>query len=213
MTLREAWTQFVAAEDYEAHMAAIGQAQANASLVGELFEAASPRAGSRVLIAGAGSGQIFDWLPPQTFVPHALTCSDINAAFLKRLGRRCACQTVVDDIEDSRLEPGFSVAIVVLVLEHVEWRKALASLARLRPERVIVVIQRNPPGELPARERAGTMRIFASQVRSHPIEASALEAELIGLGFMPQLARERAVADGKTMVGLLFAATAEGSCG
>jgi hypothetical protein len=43
MTLREAWTRFVAAEDYETHMAAIGQAQANASLVAELVPPRRPR--------------------------------------------------------------------------------------------------------------------------------------------------------------------------
>ncbi len=155
MTLREAWTRFVAAEDYEAHMAAIGQAQANASLVAELVAAAAPPPGSRILIAGAGTGQMFEHCAPELFRGCRLICSDINPAFLERLGARCECQTVVDDIEDSRLEPGFSLVIVVLVLEHVEWRKALASLARLRPEYVLVVIQRNPEGPLPHRRAGG----------------------------------------------------------
>ncbi len=204
MTLREAWTRFIAAEDYETHMAAIGQAQANGSLVAELFAAAAPPAGSRVLIAGAGAGQMFEYCSPDTFRAYQLVCSDINPAYLKRLRTRCECQTVVDDIEDSLLVPGFSVIIVVLVLEHVDWRKALASLSRLRPEQVMAVIQRNPEGELPHRERIGTMRLFGTEIEPKLIEASELIAEFERLGFRLRLQQERPVADGKTMAGYLF---------
>jgi SAM-dependent methyltransferase len=207
MTLREAWTQFISAEDYERHMATIGQAQANASLVAELFSAAAPPAGSRVLIAGAGTGQMFECATPDAFRPYALVCSDINPVFLDKLRGRCECRTVVDDIEDSRLDPGFSVVIVVLVLEHVDWRKALVSLARLRPGHVIVVIQRNPPGELPHRELVGTMGVFGGEVGTKLIQPPALIEEFERLGFRLRLARERAVADGKTMLGFLFAVT------
>jgi hypothetical protein len=35
--LREAWTKLIGIDDYEAHMALTGQAQANAELVTELF--------------------------------------------------------------------------------------------------------------------------------------------------------------------------------
>jgi hypothetical protein len=205
MTLREAWTRHIAAEDYEAHMAEIGQAQANASLVLELLAAAAPEPGSRVLIAGAGTGQMFDCSGTEPFRPYRLTCSDINAGYLDKLRARCECETVVDDIEDSRLLPGFSVIIVVLVLEHVDWRKALASLARLKPGRVLVVIQRNPEGPLPPRERIGTMRLFGTEIHTGPVPAPDLVTEFERLGFGLKLQRERPVDDGKTMVGLLFA--------
>lgn len=207
MTLREAWSRFVAADDYETHMAAIGQAQANASLAAELVAAAAPPPASRILIAGAGTGQMFEYCAAELFRGCTLICSDISPAFLDRLRARCECQTVVDDIEDSRLEPGFSLIIVVLVLEHVEWRKALASLARLRPGHILVVIQRNPEGALPYRERIGTMRLFGSEVEPNLIPSSALVEEFERLGFRLKLQRERPVADGKAMVGLLLAVT------
>jgi SAM-dependent methyltransferase len=206
MTLREAWTRFVTAEDYEQHMAAVGQAQANASLVTELLDAAAPPAGSRVLIAGAGTGQIFEYCPPALFGRFRLTCSDLNPAFLERLRSRCPCTTAVDDIEDSRLDPGFSLIVVVLVLEHVDWREALASLARLRPERIAIVIQRNPEGPLPHREHVGTMRLFGKEVEPKLLDARELVAELARLGFGLLVESERPVLDGKTMVGLLVSA-------
>jgi len=206
MTLREAWTRFIAAEDYETHMAAIGQAPANASLVAELVAAAAPPPASRILIAGAGTGQMFEFCAPELFRGYELTCSDISPAFLEKLRARCKCRTVVDDIEDSRLEPGFSLIIVVLVLEHVEWRKALASLTRLRPDRILVVIQRNPQA-LPHRELKGTMRLFDGEIEPNLIRPAALVEQFAHLGFRLVLQRERTVADGKAMVGLLVAAT------
>jgi len=205
MTLREAWTEFIVADDYEQHMAAIGQAQANALLVAELVAAAQPQTGSRVLIAGAGTGQMFEYCPAGLWDAFDLTCSDLNPTFLRKLRSRHACTTALDDIEDSRLDPGFSLIVVVLVLEHVDWRKALASLARLRPERVAIVIQGNPEGRLPQRERPGTMRLFGTELNPKFLDAGEIVAEFARRGFALRSQAERPVPDGKTMAGLLFA--------
>jgi hypothetical protein len=94
---------------------------------------------------------------------------------------------------------------VVLVLEHVDWRKALASLARLRPERVAIVIQRNPEGRLPQRERPGTMRMFGTELNPKFLDAGEVVAEFARCGFALRSQAERPVPDGKTMAGLLFA--------
>ena len=51
--LRRAWTCIVTADDYEEHMAAIGQAQAAAELTQHLVRSASLQPGSRITIAGA----------------------------------------------------------------------------------------------------------------------------------------------------------------
>src|SRR5882757_5614499 len=122
MTLREAWTTQVTAEDYEAHMARIGQAEANAGLLYDLFAEAAFMPGSRILIAGAGTGQMFDFLPADFLAGYGVTCSDINPAFLEKLSIRYPCETVIDDIENSQLELGWGAIAVVLVLEHVDWR-------------------------------------------------------------------------------------------
>jgi hypothetical protein len=60
--LRRACTEIVTPEDYDEHMAAVGQAQAAVALVAEAIRDADPRPGSRVLVAGAGTGQMFDFL-------------------------------------------------------------------------------------------------------------------------------------------------------
>jgi SAM-dependent methyltransferase len=206
MTLREAWTTRVTAEDYEAHMARIGQAETNAALLLDLFEGAALPCGARVLIAGAGTGQMFGYLPSDFLAGCAVTCSDVNPAFLETLRGRYACDTVIDDLEDSQLPPGWDAIAIVLVLEHVDWRRAVQSLARLRPGRLLLIVQRNPanvaaavtPGRMPP----GTMRVFAGEAPPHLVPVPELLDALAGQGFTLEREEARPVQDGKSMIGL-----------
>jgi hypothetical protein len=86
--LRVAWTQIVTAEDYDEHMAAVGQAQAAAVLTVELIQKAALHEGSRLVIAGAGTGHMFDFLNIDLFRPFRLICTDLNPTFLVRLRAR-----------------------------------------------------------------------------------------------------------------------------
>jgi SAM-dependent methyltransferase len=206
LTLREAWTTRVTAEDYEEHMSRIGQAEANALLLEEMLR--DVPAGARVLIAGAGTGQMFGYLPADFLAGRQVICSDVNPLFLAKLRGRFACQTVVDDIEDSQLTPGFGAIAVVLVLEHVDWRRAVESLCRLQPERLVLIVQRNPadvsaavtPGRLPP----GSMRVFAEETPPHLVPVGELKEKLGGLGFEVVREEARAVQDGKFMLGLVL---------
>src|SRR5271157_1488699 len=125
--LYRAWTQVVTADDYERHMAAIGQAQAGAELTRHIIQSAHPPHGGRVAIAGAGTGQMFDFLDPALLRPFHLTCSDLNPAFLTRLRKRLnrhalAAEILEDDIERTALEPGPDLLLATLLLEHIDWR-------------------------------------------------------------------------------------------
>ena len=93
------WRADITAEDYERHMAGTGQPQANADLLAELFRERPPAPGADVLFAGAGTGQIFDDFPVEVLEPYTVTCTDINADFLRRLVERFPCKIAVDDIE------------------------------------------------------------------------------------------------------------------
>jgi SAM-dependent methyltransferase len=206
MTLREAWTTRINADDYEAHMARIGQAEANAGLLSELFLAADLARGARVLVAGAGTGQMFNYLPADFSASLRLTCSDVNPLFLQRLRTRCACETVVDDLENSQLTPGWDAVAVVLVLEHLDWRRAVLSLARLQPDHLLLIVQRNPANVTaavtPGRTPPGTMAVFAEDAPPHLIAVDELIAELSVHGFVVNRVESRAVQDGMPMVGL-----------
>jgi len=133
-------------------MAKVGQAQANAQLVADWLHHSRPKLNSSVLFAGAGTGQMLDLLPPEILFPYRVTFTDINSEFLKRLESRLKNQqaglhfrVLVDDVERSNLPTDFTLAIAVLVLEHVDWHQAVASLCRLSTSKVFVVIQQNPP--------------------------------------------------------------------
>lgn len=206
LPLRHVWTAALRPEDYEAHMAAIGQAQANAEHIRDFVITCPP--GSRVLIAGAGTGQMFDTVPPGVFSHVRAVFSDINPRFLAFLRTRhpeAAC--VADDLECSALRGPFHAACAVLVLEHIDWQKGLDSLVSLEPRLLFLVVQRNPADMAtavsPSRRLPGTMEVFSE---THPELRDPLEitAHLRPRGYALLEERPRPVADNKTMLGLLY---------
>jgi Methyltransferase domain len=209
-TVREAWCGYIDAGDYDAHMARNGQAQANARLVESLL-ARYPPPGHRLLIAGAGTGQWLE-LGDSLVSRFQTTCTDINGAFLARLSARAArsgreVETVIDDLEDTRLPASFDAAVIVLVFEHIDWRRGIASLARLGVERAVVIVQENPADQpslvASANEPVGTMRVFVSM---HPkaVPVEELEEAFRSQGFGCMGTEIAAVPDGKRMIGAVF---------
>lgn len=211
--LREAWTSVIRAEDYEEHMAAVGQAQVNAELVAKYFRMQAPAEGASVLFLGGGTGQMFDFISPLILLPYQTTFADINGSYLERLSERLRAvaglryTTVVDDVEKTGLAPGFDAVLAVLLLEHVDWRKAVSTIAHLATERAFAIIQENPAALAtaitPTREITGTMKIF-TQVHPTLIPRKKLEAEFARNGFAPSYAAEKIVADGKKMLAVGF---------
>ncbi|HXB53934.1 MAG TPA: hypothetical protein VN461_04065 [Vicinamibacteria bacterium] len=211
--LREAWMSLVKAEDYEAHMAEAGQAQANAILVVEYLRLQPTERGASLLFVGAGTGQMFDFAPPTFLLPFATTFADINREYLQRLAARLEPveglrhTELLDDIEESRLTGGFKVVLGVLVLEHVAWRRAVSTMCRLAEERAFIVIQENPPTLATAitlnRPLVGTMNVFR-ECGPVLIPRSEVEAEFQRQGFAPSYFAERLVADDKRMLALGF---------
>lgn len=206
ISLREVWQRRLAATDYEQHMAAIGQAQANAEHIAEF--AAHCRPGARLLIGGAGTGQMFDYLPEGALEHLRVVYSDLSEAFLKRLReRRPAAVCVCDDLERTALAGPFDAVCAVLVLEHIDWQLGLRTLAGLGAERVMVVVQVNPPeittAVTPARELPGTLRAFA-HVDAHLLNPDAVIGELERLGYGMAERRAKCVCDNKIMLALGF---------
>lgn len=194
-------------------MAAIGQAQANAELVKDFFERSASAPGYRVLFAGAGTGQWLEFTPPDFLYGLSVTFADINVAYLNLLSSRLskfpklAAEFRVDDIEASSLPAGFGVAIAVLVLEHVDWKKAVRTLCRLCSGTILAIIQENPPAlssaMTPSRPVAGSMSVF-QEVHPTLLSKSELTAEFAAHGFFQKAQTERTVLDDKRMVALEF---------
>jgi hypothetical protein len=202
--LRFAWSVHIEPDDYEAHMASVGQAQANAKLLAELFDDYPPPSGARVHIAGAGTGQYFDYWPPSVLAPYDVLFTDINPIFLLSLTARAQglrCTIRIEDIEEPAVGASFDLTVAILVLEHVDWRRAVSALCA-RTDRAFVVIQENPP-DPPARELRGTMDILRES-RPHLIPRAELIAAFQQERFTLTRTSTREVPDGKRMTGLDF---------
>ena len=218
--LREAWTTKIRAEDYDFHMASVGQAQANAQLITDWLSSNAPKRNSSVLFAGAGTGQVFDYLPTRILSPYIVTFTDINSDYLKRLESRLKSQgrlrfrIIMDDIERSKLSAEFASAVAVLLLEHVEWHLAVATLCKLSTDSVFVVVQENPPEMARAvsdgQPLAGTMAIFR-EIQPALLSRRELVKEFDRYNFSLVRSREATVLYGKKMVGLGFAKNASDS--
>jgi hypothetical protein len=212
--LRQAWTSAIDPDDYDTHMQSIGQGPVNADLAREMIERHPPREGRALLVAGAGSGQMFDFVDSGFLFDYDVTFSDISQPFLDALQPRLdfaglgRSRIILDNLERTVLQGPFAGALVVLVLEHLDWRAALASLNKIVTDVLWIVIQRNPPSMTtavtPGRTLPGTMAVVCETVHPHLVPEPELIAELAALGFEQTECAERPVDDGKVMVGYVF---------
>jgi hypothetical protein len=211
-SLRVAWTQIVTGEDYDEHMAAVGQAQAAAALTAEMIRDAGLRAGSRLVIAGAGTGQMFEFLNPALFRPFELACTDLNPTFLARLRERLVRRDVsalifADDIEQTALVEGPDFLLAALLLEHINWHKGVEVIAALRPAACGIIIQENPAGMTSAvtpgrRIPASLAALQIAQPKLVPYDELLSAFETRGYRCARTYARE--VADGKRLISTLW---------
>jgi SAM-dependent methyltransferase len=211
--LRHAWTQIVTAEDYEKYMAAVGQAQAGAALTEYIIQSAKPPVGGRVVIVGAGTGQMLDFLDPAIFRPFRIICTDLNPRFLdrlqERLDRHGLSPTVLqDDIEHTALDPGPDLVLATLLLEHIDWRLSVEVFAELRPTACGIIIQENPPGMTstvtPGRRIPPSVSRALATTQATLAPHDELLAAFAARGYLCKSRCARQVADGKQLIALLF---------
>jgi hypothetical protein len=211
--LRHAWTEIISADDYEAHMAAIGQAQAAAALTEWLLRESKLRPGSRITIVGAGTGQMFDFLDASHFVPHELTCADLNPVFLTRLRERLTknglrAAIAQDDLENTRLPPQADLLLATLLLEHIDWRAGVRSICGLSPRMCGLIMQVNPPDMVsavtPGRALPPSIRAASDIWRPVLLSAVELISSFETFGFSCQRQNSLGVADRKELQALLF---------
>jgi hypothetical protein len=211
--LRRAWTEIVTPEDYEEHMARIGQAQAGADLTRSLIETARPRRGARIMFAGAGTGQMLDFLDPCLLRSFRLTFTDLNARFLECLKRRLAqfdltAEIIEDDFENTALEPGADLLIATLLLDHIEWRRGVATISGLHPAACGIIIQENPPemksAITPGRVLPRSIAEAASQAHPTLVPYEQLVEAFAAHGYQRSDTSSRDVADGKCLISVLF---------
>lgn len=216
--LRRAWTEVVTADDYERHMAAIGQARAAAELTAWAVRSAALTAGSSVTVAGAGTGQMLDFLDPEVLRPYRLTFGDLNRVYLARLQERLtrhglAAEVVEDDFEQTRLGAGPDLLLATLLLEHIDWRRGVEAIGRVHPRWCAIVRQENPPGMAtavtPGRQVPPSIERAMATARAALVGGEELVEAMAAREYGLRAEEAREVADGKRLVGGLFAALSQ----
>ena|SRR5579885_1843576 len=211
--LRRAWTEIVTPDDYEEHMARIGQAQAGADLTRHLIETSRPPFGARILFAGAGTGQMLDFLDASVLRPFRLVFTDLSTSFLERLKRRLrqlelTAEVIEDDFENTALQPGPDLLIATLLLEHIDWHRGVDTISALRPAACGIIIQENPPemksAITPGRVLPRSIAEASSQAHPVLVPYDELVPAFGACGYEMTDTASREVADGKRLIAVLF---------
>ena len=199
-------------------MAAIGQAETNAHLVRDLLVACGLEKGTRLLFAGAGPGQMFDYVDGAFLKQCEMTFTDINPEFLSLLAERLRAagldqaKTVLDDLENPVVESSFDWIVLVLVLEHVKWRPVLEALSRNAKSGFVMIIQKNPEdmksAVAPNRVLPPSLQEAMKGEHAELLDSEELTDFLSNLGFQLEQEDRRQVADEKQMCGFVFKRTA-----
>jgi hypothetical protein len=209
---REAWLDIVEPSDLDSHMASVGQAEANAAIVKEMFTYLPLSPKSKLLIHGCGTCQMFDYVDPSVFGDVDATFADFSSKMLdvarRRLGRFyiSSGRVLIDDIECSSLQGTYDASLLVLVLLHVNWKKALESIIRLGVS-FLYIIEQAQEGVF---SMTSTPHVLPSMCRFNEAVAPVLVSrdELVDFlgtrSFNVLWSTEREVPGNKSMIGLVF---------
>jgi len=208
---KKAWIEIVKAEDLDNHLKAIGQAEANASLVKEMFKE-FPLNG-KLLVPGCGTGQLFDFVSPEDFGKTEFVFTDVNKEFLDKLEERMSrfshveFSSRIDDIEESKLKEKFEGILLILLLQHIDWKKGLTQMLSFSPKRLYFIIQEPPENGRAVnteRELPESIREFCKHCSIELVQKKALSGELKKHGFKLLAEYSKSVPDEKRMLALVF---------
>lgn len=210
---RKGWMEIISVEDLDTHMANIGQVQANAQIVKEMFNDYPLEKGSKLIIPGCGTGQIFDYMTPSNLGDIEMILTDINPSYLSKTQERLnkfpgtKYQTQVDDIERTQMKSGYNAALIVLVLQHVEWEKALDSMLDLSIPRFYIIEQEQDLSQHAITKRKDLPRAwkkYAEIANPQLVPRKDLIDYMKDKGYDMTKIYEKGVPDNKTMAGFVF---------
>ncbi len=210
---RKGWTEIISPQELDNHMANIGQAEANAGIVKQMFKDHPLESGSKLVVPGCGTCQLFDYIIPSDLGKIELFFTDINPSYLSKVKERLAkfpgtkYHTIIDDIEKTRLKGKYEGALIILVLQHVEWKKALDSICNLRASKLYVIEQEQDPTQhtvTKSRQLSDSIRKYAEIANPQLIPRKEL-VEYVGRKKYVIVGKyEKEVPDNKIMYGFVF---------
>jgi SAM-dependent methyltransferase len=210
--LKKAWKEIVTPEDLDTHMEYVGQAKANAFLVESMLTDFTLSKNSSLSVPGCGTGQIIDYLPKKMIDRYRITFSDINKSFLRKLRKRLVskntkeCKVIVDDLENTRIRKKFDAYLVVLVLEHIDWRKGIQGIIANQPRRLFFVIQCQSVKKsfIENSNLRPSIKKFLKIAKPHLVKEQVLLKKLSDSGFVLRKTYRKTMPDGKVMLGIVI---------
>ena len=210
---RQAWLNIVKPAELDIHMASIGQAEANAAIVREMFDRFPLTDGARLLVHGCGSCQMVDYLSLAEIGNVDFTFADLSPVMLEEGKRRldkvldARYRLVIDDIERSTLTGPYDAVLLVLVLLHVQWRISLTQMMGFHPSRFYIVDQEQMPGSSTVTtqgELLPSMRRYREVAGMELVPRQDLITHMSENGYRLRWTMNRLVPGDKTMVGFVF---------
>lgn len=211
---RDAWLNIVEASDLDSHMASVGQAEANAAIVKEMFVRHPLAENGRLLIHGCGTCQMFDYVDLSIFGKSDITFADLSPRMLEVARQRLARfansshRIVVDDVERSSLSGSYDAVLLVLVLLHVNWKKALENILRLGVSSLYIIEQSQATAfsMTPTAQNLPSMQRYQEVASPVLVSPDDLSDFLGKRGFKLLWMTEREVPGNKSMHGFVFSA-------
>jgi hypothetical protein len=210
---KKGWTQVVTPEYLDIHMAVIGQAESNAKIILKMFLEFPLPNDSKLLVAGCGTCQMFDYFEPQKIGKLQFVFSDINPFFLELVKKRLKkyskikYKLVVDNVESSRLKEKIDGILAVLLLEHIEWKKGIDSFVKLKPKKIYLIIQEQNDRKgfvTTKRKLRPSIEEFTKIANPKLVDKKELTNYLKTFNYNLSLCINNSVPDNKLMVGLVF---------
>jgi hypothetical protein len=210
---KKGWTEVVTPEDLDIHMAVIGQAESNAKIILEMFSEFPLTDTSKLLVAGCGTCQMFDYFEPQKIGKVQFVFSDINPSFFEQVKKRLKkyseirYKLVVDDAESTKLNEKIDGILAVLLLEHIEWKKGINSFIKLNPKRMYLIIQEQNDKKgfvTTGRKLQPSIEEFSKIANPKLVDEKELTEYLKKHNYEIAKIIKKEVPDNKLMVGLVF---------
>lgn len=210
---RDAWLRIVKPNELDSHMASIGQAEANASIVREMLHRFRLADDSKLLVHGCGSCQVFDYIPLSDFGKIRITFADLSSAMFEEARKRlegvsdASYEFVIDDMEDSCLTGSYDAIMLVLVLLHVDWQLSLKNMLRHSPSLFFIIEQEQLPGVPSVTSTDGlppSIRRYSEVAEMELVPRNELVSFMGSRGYSVRWTTTRPVPGEKSMMGFVF---------